>query len=133
MFVGVIGGPLLLAFGLLVGTRVGRVISLGFLALVVAEMINPSPDQRAAAMKAGTFSCEQALNEAIEDDSWAYCSGVYGEARWKAMVDAKLDSDAAKEARREADDKAAYAAKEAELTALGQRAAQGHPSPPSPP
>jgi hypothetical protein len=125
MFVGVIGGPLLLAFGLLVGTRIGRVISLIFLAMVVAQMINPSPDQRAEAMKAGTFDCEQALEEPIEDDSWAFCSGKYGEAQWVAMVDAKLDSDAAALEKSKADEKAQYDAKEAELTAQGRRAAQG--------
>ena len=128
MFVGVIGGPLLLAFGLLVGTRIGRVISLILFVMVIARMINgPSPDERAATMKAGTFSCEQALNEAIEDDSWAYCSGVYGEKQWIAMVDARLDADAEKEAKREVDEKAQFDAKEARLTALAQRAALSHP------
>ncbi len=125
MLIGVIGGPLLLAFGLLVGTKIGRVISLILFGMVVVQMINgPGPDQRAEAMKAGSFDCMAALNEAIEDDMWNFCSGRYGEAQWVAMVDAKLDADAAAQAKREADWKAADAAKEAELTAQGQRAAQ---------
>ena len=127
MRIGVFGGLPLLAFALLVGTRIGRGISLIILAFVVVAWIRgPSPDDRAEAMKAGTFDCNAALNETIEDDSWAYCSGVYGEAQWTAMIDARLDRDAEKEAKREADEKAAYAAKEAGLTALGQRAALSH-------
>ncbi len=126
MRIGVFGGLPLLAFGLLVGTRMGRVISLVLFGMVVVAMINgPSPDERAEAMKAGTFDCMAALEDGIRDDMWAYCSGKYGEAQWTAMVDAKLDADAAAQSKREADDKSAYAAKEAELTAQGQRAAQG--------
>jgi hypothetical protein len=133
MRIGVFGGLPLLAFGLLVGTRIGRVISLILFAMVVVRMINPSPDERAAAMKAGTFDCTAALNEAIEDDSWAYCSGAYGEAQWTAMVNAKLADDAAAQAKREADDQAQSDAKEAGPTALGQRAALSRPlSPPEP-
>jgi hypothetical protein len=96
MFIGVIGRWPLIAFALLNGTRIGRVISLGILAFVVAEMINgPGPNLRAEAMKAGTFDCMAALNEAVEDASWTYCSGKYGETRWAAMFNANLDRDAA--------------------------------------
>lgn len=127
MFIGVVGGRLLLAFGLLVGTRIGRVISLIIFALVVAQMVNgPSPDRRAEAMKAGTFSCEAALEDdtTFEADVWSYCGGKFGEAQWSAMVRAKTDAVWAEIAQKEADDKAASAAKEAGLTALGKRAAR---------
>jgi len=117
-------GPLWLAFGLLVGTKFGRVISLIIGAMLIVSMINgPSPDQRAEAMKAGTFDCKAALDE-IRDDMWAYCSGVYGEAQWQAMVDAKLERGWRDLAQSEDAAKAVDEAKDAELTALGQRAAK---------
>jgi hypothetical protein len=125
LLIGILGGPLLLAFALLTGTRIGRMISLIIFVAVIASMINgPSPDQRAEAMKAGTFSCEQALGDGttFEDAVWAYCSGVFGEAQWQTMVRAKTDAGFDALAKREADDKAAYEAKQAEWTELGQRA-----------
>jgi hypothetical protein len=86
-------GPLWLAFGLLVGTKFGRVISLIIGAMMVVSMVNgPAPDQRPEAMRAGSFDCMAALQDdtKFKDDVWAYCSGVYGgEAQWTAMVQAQ--------------------------------------------
>jgi hypothetical protein len=127
MLIGVIGGPLLLAFALLVGTRIGRAISLIIGIGLVVSMINePVSDQRAEAMKAGTFDCKSALEDdtKFKDDVWSYCSGVYGEAQWQAMVRAKTDAKWDALAKKEAADKAAYDAEQAGLTALGQRAAK---------
>ena len=102
-------------------------ISLIIGAMVVVSMVSaPTPDQRAEAMKVGSFDCRAALEDdtTFEADVWSYCSGVYGKTQWGAMVRAKTDAVWDEIAQKAAAEKQEFDAKNAELTALGQRAAK---------
>jgi hypothetical protein len=78
-------------------------------------------------MKAGAFDCRAALNDdtQFKDDVWAYCGGVFGEAQWQALVDAKLAQGWADLEQSEADARAADDARNRSFTDLGKRAADG--------
>jgi hypothetical protein len=80
---------------------------------------------RACAMKADAFDCHAALNDdtQFKDDVWAYCSGVFGEAQWQGLVDAKLAQGWADLEQSEAAARAADDAQRRGYTDMGKRAA----------